>query len=328
MPFPPSRIRSLRALGLACVAAVAGGIAAGPASAQSASCPGADLPFASLTRAQAEVSVVCLSNAARSAVGIGLLRTNDQLRTAARRHADDMQARGFFDHVAPAPAPHGPTLLDRLQSAGYPLRTAGENLASGQSTPRRVTTAWLESPGHCRNLLDGVFDEVGVGRATASPIWVQALGTRKDTASESDYAGCDTGNPPSIASVASGPPSDRDDAGSPGPDTKSAGVRISRVSRSSSRWTLRVRGGKAVGRTATVRTYRAVRKCVREPGRRERCSNVPGSRRSTVKVKLRSTTTVRIKRRAGDAFVRVTHGAFRRGDTRYAAGEVTRRLPR
>src|SRR4051794_22539485 len=73
------------------------------ASAQISSCPRGDNHFGSLPRARAEASVPCLSNAARIAAGLDVLKAHGQLRTAARRHADDMESRGYFDHVAPAP---------------------------------------------------------------------------------------------------------------------------------------------------------------------------------------------------------------------------------
>lgn len=313
---------SLCALAAGAVACALPAVAAG----QISSCPGADDSFASLTAAQAESSVTCLSNAARIAAGLATLRSHDQLRTAARRHADDMQTRGYFDHVAPAPAPHGTTLMARLGSSGYPLRAAAENLASGQPTPRRATVAWLTSPGHCRNLLDPAFDEVGVGRASGSAIWVQVLGTRSTPSTAGAYPGCDSGDPPSIASVAGAPPSDVDDSAAAGP--KPSGVRISGVKRTGSRWTIRLKGSKAVGRTATVRTYGALRRCVTQTGRKERCSIVPGSRLASARVKLKTSTTARLTRRSSDAFVRVSLASFERGGTRFAAADLTRKLPR
>lgn len=323
--FPAAgRLRRLSLCGLgvgaiACVLPTA-------ASAQITSCPGADDDFAALTQVQAEVSVICLSNAARIAAGLSTLKTHEQLRTAARRHADDMESRGYFDHVAPAPAPHGATLLARLGSSGYPLRTAAENLASGQPTPRRATVAWLTSPGHCNNLLDPAFDEVGVGRASSSAIWVQVLGTRSTPSTAGAYPGCDAGQPPSIASVASGPPSDADDSAAAGP--KPSGVKISGVKRSGSRWTIRLKASKAIGRTATVRTYGALRRCVKQTGEKERCSTVPGARLSTARVKLKATTTTRMTRRASDAFVQVRLASFQRDGTEFAAATLTRKLPR
>lgn len=318
------RVRSITLVGLTLGALV--GVVPTAASRQVTSCPGADHRFSTLTPAQAEASVACLSNAARIAAGLGPLKSHAQLRTAARRHADDMQARGYFDHVAPSPAPHGATLLARIRTSGYPLRTAAENLASGQPTPRQATTAWLTSPGHCNNLLDPAFDEAGVGRASSSAIWVQVLGNRSTPSTAGAYPGCDSGDPPSIASVASGPPSDVDDSAAAAP--KSSKAKISGVKRTRTRWTIRLKGSAAVGRTATVRTYGALRRCVKQTGRKERCSTVPGARRSTKKVKLKSTTSVRITRRKSDAFVRVSIASFRRDGTRYAAATLTRKLPR
>ncbi len=318
----PLRRLSLCGLGIGAIACALPAAASG----QISSCPGADMSFSSLTPAQSEVSVVCLSNAARIAAGLSTLKPHERLGRAARRHADDMQVRGYFDHEAPTPAPHGVTLLARVRSSGYPLRSAGENLASGQTTPRRATVAWLTSPGHCRNLLDPAFDEVGVGRASSSAIWVQVLGTRSTPSTAGAYPGCDSGDPPSIASIDSGPPSDVDT--SAGEGTRSSGVMISRVRRSGSRWTIRLKGSKAVGRKATVRTYGALRRCVQETGKKERCRTVPGERRSRARVKLKRTSTVRVKRRSSDAFVRVSVPAFRRDGERFAAVSLTRKLPR
>ncbi|MBF6619417.1 MAG: CAP domain-containing protein [Patulibacter sp.] len=327
-PGPPTFARFVSSIGrlsvLSVGAAVVACAGASVAHGQTASCPGADVAFSAMAPAQAEVSVVCLSNAARVAAGLETLRSHPQLRTAARRHADDMHARGYFDHVAPAPAPHGPTLLDRVNASGYPLRTAGENLASGHPTPRRATVGWLTSPGHCRNLLDPAFDEVGVGRAADGPIWVQVLGTRGTPSSAGPFPGCDSGDPPSIASVVGGPPSDEDSTES----FRDSRVKIASVKRSGSRWKIRIRGSRAAGVKATVRTYGALRKCVTAPGKRKGCSTVPGSRRATVRVKLKSNRTVRIKRRAGDAFVRVSHPSFEQDGERFAAETVTRKLPR
>ncbi len=296
------------------------------ATAQSA-CPGADEPLEAMTQAQAENAVVCLSNAARASAGLRPLSAHSQLQTAARRHAADMEARGYFDHVAPSPAPNGATLLARIQSSGYPLRTAAENLASGQPTPRRATDAWLKSPGHCRNLLDAAFTELGVGRGPTSLTWVQVLATRSTPSNAGSFPGCETGDPPGLAHVAGGPATAVSDQVVRPP--RSSGLRVRSVSRTRTHWIIRLQGSAAAGRTATVRSQGALRKCVKEPGRRERCSTVPGARHATARVKLRTgTTTVRVRRRAADRFVTVTHAAFRKDGTQYGARTVNRQLPR
>ena len=39
----------------------------------------------------------------------------------------------------------------------------GENIAAGQWTPEHVVQWWLDSDGHCKNMLDPRFREMGVG---------------------------------------------------------------------------------------------------------------------------------------------------------------------
>ena len=38
-----------------------------------------------------------------------------------------------------------------------------ENIAAGQTDPARVVQAWVESPGHCLNLMDPRYRVLGVG---------------------------------------------------------------------------------------------------------------------------------------------------------------------
>jgi len=48
----------------------------------------------------------------------------------------------------------------------------GENIGvggGGQGTPFSILRAWLRSPPHRRNLLDGSFREVGLGIAAGRP---------------------------------------------------------------------------------------------------------------------------------------------------------------
>lgn len=307
------------ALGIAALALASSAPSAGAAG----SCPGADSPLAGLTQAQAEAAVVCLGNAARATVGQRPLTADDRLALAARRHAQDMRDRNYFAHEAPAPAPFGTDMTARVRGTGYPFRALGENLASGQQTPRAATTAWLQSPGHCRNLLDPGFTEVGVGRAADAAVWVQEVGTRSDPGTAAPHPGCD-GTPPSVADVAHVPPGDAP-AESPAP--KSSGVGIGSVARSRSSWTLRLKGGLATGRTVTVGTYAQQRECIIRTGKPRRCSTVPGKRLVARRTKITATTTIRLARRSGERFVRITLAAFKRDGVHYAATTLTRKLP-
>lgn len=105
------------------------------------------------------------------------LMMNAQLRRAARAHAKDMADRGYFDHDDP----DGLTPFDRMREAGFRGCAMGENIALGQPSPKAVVDAWLNSPGHCANIRNPVFDQIGVGfqpkpKNGDGPLWVQNFG--------------------------------------------------------------------------------------------------------------------------------------------------------
>ncbi|MEU6707567.1 sigma-70 family RNA polymerase sigma factor [Streptomyces wuyuanensis] len=119
--------------------------------------------------------VVALVNAERAKAGCGPVRSNGKLETAARRHSQDMAARGYFDHTSPDGTDPG----DRITAAGYRWSTYGENIARGQQSPSSVMDSWMNSPGHRANILNCSFKELGVGihDASGGPWWTQAFGT-------------------------------------------------------------------------------------------------------------------------------------------------------
>jgi uncharacterized protein YkwD len=107
----------------------------------------------------------------------GALVTNPQLRRAARAHAEDMASRDYFDHDDP----DGLTPFDRMRESGFKGCAMGENIALGQPSPKAVMDAWLDSPGHCANILNPGFDRIGVGyqpkaKNGSGPLWVQNFG--------------------------------------------------------------------------------------------------------------------------------------------------------
>ena len=89
----------------------------------------------------------------------GPLRDHAFLRNAARGHSRDMAVRNYFDHTSPEGA--GPA--NRAAAAGYQSQFVAENIAAGQTDPARVVQAWVESPGHCLNLMDPRYSVLGVG---------------------------------------------------------------------------------------------------------------------------------------------------------------------
>lgn len=117
-------------------------------------------------------------NAERRAAGAEPLTADPRLDAAAQKHAEDMLARVFYDHISP----EGTTPRQRVQAAGYLADTVGENIAAGHFTVDTVVDAWLHSSGHRRNILDPRFRHLGVGIAVGSyehryqVLWVQDFG--------------------------------------------------------------------------------------------------------------------------------------------------------
>lgn len=103
---------------------------------------------------------------------VGALVMNDALRCAARNHSRDMVDRGFFGHTNPDD--EGPQ--ERIERAGYDWRGWGENIAGGFPNPESVVEGWMNSPGHCANIMNGGFTEIGVGLYGGS-VWTQVFGT-------------------------------------------------------------------------------------------------------------------------------------------------------
>ena len=106
------------------------------------------------------------------------LRAQVQLAKAAQRHAHAMAEEHFFDHKGT----RGDTPKSRIDDSGYQGRAWGENIAAGQRSPESVVRAWMKSPGHCRNILNPLFHELGVSftfeaRSPYKTYWVQAFGT-------------------------------------------------------------------------------------------------------------------------------------------------------
>lgn len=103
------------------------------------------------------------------------LTVSKQLDRAAERHARDMARRNYFDHRAP----DGTEPRDRVRSTGYRWQLTGENIAFGPESAEEVVAGWLASPGHCANIMDGRFREIGIGvaegRQRGHIYWVQTF---------------------------------------------------------------------------------------------------------------------------------------------------------
>ena len=104
------------------------------------------------------------------------LNVSVELTDAAAVHARDMAKRKYFDHRGR----DGSQPKDSVMRAGYQPRLTGENIAFGPESAEEVVAGWLDSPGHCANIMDARFKDIGVGvsagRKRGHIYWVQAFG--------------------------------------------------------------------------------------------------------------------------------------------------------
>ncbi len=107
--------------------------------------------------------LVDLTNEDRAANAVGGLTVNPLLTAAAQAKANDMAAKGYFAHVDPSDPTRNSWVWFR--EAGYRFSYAGENLAVDFSDSPDVQRAWMNSPTHRRNILDGHFTEIGIATA-------------------------------------------------------------------------------------------------------------------------------------------------------------------
>ena len=111
------------------------------------------------------------------------LTWNDKLFDAATAHAKDMAKRTYFSHTSK----DGRSMEDRIVFAGYKFKgfktfAIGENIAQGQLSIAEVMDGWFKSEGHCKNLMNPDFKEVGV--AEYNTYWVQDFGGRTSFTAE------------------------------------------------------------------------------------------------------------------------------------------------
>lgn len=106
-----------------------------------------------------ENEVIKLVNVERAKNGLKPLNSNWQLSRVARYKSEDMIAKRYFSHTSPT---YG-SPFTMMKNFGINYRTAGENIAYGQSTPAQVMNSWMGSSGHRQNILNPSFTQIGVG---------------------------------------------------------------------------------------------------------------------------------------------------------------------
>ncbi len=114
---------------------------------------------------------------AQAMPAVAPLEMHVTLRQTAREHAADMAQHGYFAHTGL----DGRQPSDRISDAGYDWSASGENIAAGNSTAEETMDQWMNSDGHCRNIMDPGYIHIGVGYAFDESsefghYWVQNFG--------------------------------------------------------------------------------------------------------------------------------------------------------
>jgi uncharacterized YkwD family protein len=116
--------------------------------------------------------VVDLVNVERTNRGLNPLKLDEKLSNVATTKSQDMIDKNYFDHNSPT---YG-SPFDMMKQFGISYKSAGENIAMGQKSPKEVVTAWMNSQGHRENILNSSFTDIGVGIAknsSGSIYWTQ-----------------------------------------------------------------------------------------------------------------------------------------------------------
>lgn len=97
------------------------------------------------------------------------LSWNDRLESAAQGHSNYMNSRKKLSHTGNRNSNPG----TRISAAGYKWNFFAENIAMGQQTVAEVMYSWLNSPGHCKNIMNKNATEMGAARSGA--YWTQVF---------------------------------------------------------------------------------------------------------------------------------------------------------
>jgi uncharacterized protein YkwD len=109
---------------------------------------------------------------------VSKLALSPLLARAALAHARDMNANDFLEHRGS----DGSQPAERVTRTGYQWQSVGENIAVGAADADAVVNGWLNSPGHCANIMSADFSEMGLAyyvdpKRRSGLYWVQVFAT-------------------------------------------------------------------------------------------------------------------------------------------------------
>ena len=131
--------------------------------------PGQSLRIPTNSDDLVEQEVIKLVNAERAKAGLPALKYDWELARVAKHKSQDMKDKGYFSHTSPT---YG-SPFTMMKNYGINYKSAGENIAKGQSTAQQVVNAWMNSSGHRANILSKDYTHIGVGYVKSGHYWTQ-----------------------------------------------------------------------------------------------------------------------------------------------------------
>lgn len=116
-----------------------------------------------------ENEVIRLVNEIRVKNGLNELEADWELSRVARYKSQDMKDNNYFSHTSPV---YG-SPFEMIKHFGLSYKSAGENIAKGQTSPQAVVNAWMNSSGHRANILNKSYTKIGVGYVKSGNYWTQ-----------------------------------------------------------------------------------------------------------------------------------------------------------
>jgi uncharacterized protein YkwD len=163
---------------LACGGSGGGGSTSSSVSGDTAQTPPGDVPAGTIVVApEASCNIAGFGQAMLDAVNqaratgrncgttfypaVAPLAWNTQLATAAAGHSTDMANNSYFSHTGL----DGRNPGNRIDATGYLSSYWGENIYAGGGDVAAAVNAWLNSAGHCANIMNSHFKDIGAACA-------------------------------------------------------------------------------------------------------------------------------------------------------------------
>ena len=113
------------------------------------------------------------------------IKWDNTIEKASQKHSNDMRLNNFFEHIGS----DNKSVGDRLNEVNYEWITCGENIAEGYLTESSLIEGWLNSQGHCRNIMNKSFTHMAV--AKSGSYWTQVFATPRFQKKENKMASND-----------------------------------------------------------------------------------------------------------------------------------------